>query len=125
MARAPAPPETIHERHAAIVELRPRLDVREDLEPPGSDVRSGIDPVALAQWGKAPRVFSSTGLRIAAFLLALLGSAAVIGWAFFETGTLPLIGVLAVEGAFARAGRPRPTRADGHRRGLRTTSFPG
>jgi hypothetical protein len=100
---SPAAPETIHERHAAIVELRPRLDLREDLELLGSDVRSGIDPVVLAQWGKTPRVFSSIGLRFAAFLLALLGSAAVVGWAFFETGALPLIGVLALDGAFALA----------------------
>ena len=42
---APASPETlIHERHEAIIELRPRLDLREDLELLGSDVRSGIDP---------------------------------------------------------------------------------
>jgi hypothetical protein len=106
---SPAAPETIHERHAAIVELRPRLDLREDLELLGSDVRSGVDPVALAQWGKTPRVFSSTGLRIAAFLLAVLGTAAVVGWAFFGTGALPLIVVLALEGAFAfaLAGRVR------------------
>ena len=63
---------------------------------------------ALIPWpshnGERPRALpSSTGLRIAAFLLALLGSAAVIGWAFFETGTLPLIGVLAAEGVFALA----------------------
>ena len=40
----PARPETIAERHAAVIELRPRLDLREDLELLGADVRTGIDP---------------------------------------------------------------------------------
>ncbi len=98
---APAPPETLHERHAAVTELRPRLDLREDLELLGSDVRSGIDPEALASWGKAPRVFAGSRLSIAAAVLALLGSAAVIGWAFFELGVIPLLVTLAIEIAFA------------------------
>jgi hypothetical protein len=106
---APAPPETLLERHEAMTELRPRLDLREDLELLGLDVRSGIDPEALAVWGKAPRVFPGSGLRIAAALLAVFGLAAVIGWAFFEFGTIPLLTVLAIEVAFGLwlAGRVR------------------
>jgi hypothetical protein len=94
---------------SAITELRPRLDLREDLELLGSDVRSGIDPEALAGWGKAPRVFPGRGLRMAAVVLALFGLAAVIGWAFFELGTIPLLIVLAIEVAFGLwlAGRVR------------------
>ena len=88
---APALPETLTKRHEALTELRPRLDLREDLELLGSDVRSGIDPEALAAWGKAPRVFPGSGLRIAAAILALLGAAEVIGWAFFESGVIPLL----------------------------------
>ncbi|MGC8639143.1 MAG: MutS-related protein [Isosphaeraceae bacterium] len=98
---APASPEDLRERHEAVVELRPRLDLREDLELLGSDVRSGIDPVALADWGKTPRVFRGIGPRIVAAILALCGLAALIGWAFFETGLLPLLGVVTVEGLFA------------------------
>ena len=48
----PASPETIAERQAAVTELRPRLDLREDLELLGSDVRAGIDPTALASWAR-------------------------------------------------------------------------
>ena len=40
------------QRHEAISELRPRLDLREDLELLGTDVRSGIDPDALAELGQ-------------------------------------------------------------------------
>ena len=42
---APASREEIHERHEAIDELRPRLDLREDLELLGAEVRAGLDPV--------------------------------------------------------------------------------
>jgi hypothetical protein len=99
---APASPEALRERHEAVTELRPRLDLREDLELLGSDVRSGIDPVALADWGKAPRVFPGIGLRIAALILAVAGFSALVGWAFFETGLIPLLAVVAVEASFAR-----------------------
>jgi len=42
---APAGLETIAERHEAIRELRPQLDLREDLELLGVEVRQGIDPL--------------------------------------------------------------------------------
>ena len=58
---APAMPGAIAERHEAIDELRPRLDLREDLELLGSEVRAGIDPAALAAWCAAPRVFARSG----------------------------------------------------------------
>jgi len=48
----------ILERQAAITELRPRLDLREDLELLGQEIRIGIDPAALKAWGKAGRVGS-------------------------------------------------------------------
>lgn len=98
---APSPPEAIRERHEAVNELRPRLNLREDLELLGSDVRSGIDPVALAEWGKSPRVFRAVAPRIIAAILAVCGFSALIGWAFFDAGLLPLVSVAAVEGLFA------------------------
>ena len=98
---APALSETLSQRHEAVNELRPKLDLREDLELLGSDVRSGIDPEALAAWGTAPRAFRGSGLRIAAAILAFLGSAAVIGWAFLELGVIPLLLSLTIEIGFA------------------------
>jgi hypothetical protein len=99
---APASPEAIRTRHAAISELRPRLDLREDLELLGVEVRSGIDPAALASWGSASRVFPGHGVPIAAAVLGALATTAVIGWLFFDTGLLPLLLVSIVEVAFAR-----------------------
>ena len=50
----PASAEEIRSRHAAIDELRSRLDLREDLAVLGPEVREGLHPEALAAWGEAP-----------------------------------------------------------------------
>ena len=50
----PAGIEVIADRHRAVDELRPRLDLREDLELLGAEVRAGLDPEALAAWCAAP-----------------------------------------------------------------------
>ena len=76
----PARPETIAERHAAVIELRPRLDLREDLELLGADVRAGIDPAALSAWGASARVFGGRGLPAAAAVLAILAVGTLAGW---------------------------------------------
>lgn len=77
----PASPETIRERQAAIDEIRPRLDLREDIELLGRDVRAGIEPAALVDWGAEPRVFAGVGPRIALAVLGALGL--VVGvWSF-------------------------------------------
>ena len=99
---APAAVETIRQRHTAVAELRPALDLREDLELLGVEVRGGIDPAALAAWGKTPREFPRRTVFLVAVILAVLGTAAVVGWLFYDTGLLPLLLTLAVDGAFAQ-----------------------
>jgi hypothetical protein len=110
----PANVDTIAERHRAVEELRPRLDLREDLELLGSEVRAGIDPDALAAWCASPRTLAGWGLPVAAVSLALLGTAALIGWLFIGTGLLPLLVVamvdLGLDAVIAR--RIRPVLAD-------------
>ena len=69
---APASTLTIRERNEAIAELRPRLDLREDLELLGVEVRAGIDPGALAAWGTARRVFPGSAVPIAAAILGIV-----------------------------------------------------
>ncbi|WP_250846804.1 MutS-related protein [Aquisphaera insulae] len=97
----PSPPDEIARRQAAIDELRPRLDLREDLELLGSDVRSGIDPERLAEWGRSPRLLESTPLRLLAAILAAAGAATLVGWLFLGTGIYLFLGVLGLEAAFA------------------------
>ncbi len=99
---APASHETIAERHAAIRELRPQLDLREDLELLGVEVRQGIHPAALAEWGTATRSFPGPGITILATIFGVLGTAAVAGWLFFDFGLVPLLVVLLAGGVFTR-----------------------
>jgi hypothetical protein len=75
----PATPETIRERHAAIDEIRTRLDLREDIELLGRDVRAGIEPAALVEWGAEPRIFPGVGPRIALAILGAFGLIAGVG----------------------------------------------
>jgi hypothetical protein len=99
----------IRDRHAAISELRPRLDLREDIELLGVEVRSGIDPSALADWGSEKRAFAGPAVPIAAFILGAIGTAAVIGWLFYDTGLLPVLLIAIIDVAFVRALSSRVT----------------
>ncbi len=63
---APAPPETLSQRHDAVTELRPRLDLREELELLGSDRPLGNRPRGPVRLGKDPARFPGRGLRVTA-----------------------------------------------------------
>jgi len=77
----PASPSEIHARQEAIAELRPRLDLREQLALVGEDLRSRIDPLALAAWCERPPVFLSPPARAAAVALAALAVITAGVWA--------------------------------------------
>ena len=70
---SPASPETARTRQRAVDELRPRLDLREDLAITGEEARTGVDPVSLAAWGEAPAAMETGGLRVTLWLLTALG----------------------------------------------------
>jgi hypothetical protein len=94
---SPAPVSVIEERHKAIVELRPRLDLREDLGLLGGDVRAGLDPDALTAWGIAPRVFGGMLLRVVAVVLSGFAVVSLVGWEAFELGPRPFALAVALE----------------------------
>ena len=76
----PATAEEVRRRQAAVVELRPKLDLREDLALLGEDVRSGLHADALRRWGAAPPVQVSAFARWATILLSVATTAALIGY---------------------------------------------
>jgi hypothetical protein len=78
---APADPEVVRMRHAAVTELGPMLDLREDLAVLGEDVRTGVHPEALAAWGEEPPLLESRPARIAAFIIPCLVAASGVLWA--------------------------------------------
>ena len=66
----PAPLVEVRKRQEAVAELRPRIDLREDLGILGTDVRSGVHPDALVSWGAVPPSLTSRWARWVAGLLA-------------------------------------------------------
>jgi hypothetical protein len=100
---APATVGIIVERQRAITELRPRLDLREDLELLGQDIRTGIDPGGLKTWGSADRVFTGTAVPIVAMAVAVAGTFALVGWLMYgRVGLVILLIILAMDGVLAR-----------------------
>jgi MutS domain V len=97
---APAEIEVVRARQAAVAELRPQLDLREDLALLGEGVRSGEDAQALAAWAAAPPWRISRFLRLAAIALAALAMTTLILWAV-GYGWLPFLFALMLGRAFA------------------------
>ncbi|HZU36827.1 MAG TPA: hypothetical protein VFA18_12990, partial [Gemmataceae bacterium] len=83
-----APPEEIRARQVAVAELRPLLDLREDLALLGGDVPAGVDFKALAHWGAEPPLLTARWPRWAALLLGTLTTTALAGWLLALFGLL-------------------------------------
>jgi hypothetical protein len=79
----PASAEEISARQVAIVELRERLDLREDLAVRGESVRVGIQPDALVAWAEAEGLFASITERVTATVLAALWILSLVAWALW------------------------------------------
>jgi len=77
---APAPLDEIRARQAAVTELRPRLDLREELAVAGEDVRSEVRPSALMAWAEAPSSASPAVVRAVAGVLGAVWLVAVALW---------------------------------------------
>ena len=63
--KSPAAPDVVRARHAAVEELRDRVDLREELAIVAEEARSGVDPVHLAHWGEAPAALRQSALPLA------------------------------------------------------------
>lgn len=97
---APATLAEIRDRHAAIEELRYRLDLREDLALLGEEARSSLESEPLPRWGEQPPLIESGPLRVLASALAVTMVAALVGWLVFDLSRAVPLGVLALEAAF-------------------------
>lgn len=73
----PAPPDVVRARQAAVDELTPNLDLREDLAVLGDDTRAAIDTRTLAGWGTAPPAFESAALLTAGRMASVAGALAL------------------------------------------------
>jgi hypothetical protein len=87
----PANPETVRERHEAVDELRPRLDLREQLAAAAEEARTGVDPIGLAAWGEGPALLEGSGTRAATFVfsvLGVMGAAALFTFLAYQLGVV-------------------------------------
>jgi hypothetical protein len=76
---SPAESATVLARQQAVDELRPRIDLREELAVVAEQARTSVDPVSLAAWGESPSPLSpSLGARLWLFTaFGILGLAAL------------------------------------------------
>jgi hypothetical protein len=98
---SPSEPVVVRDRQLAVAELRPQLDLREDLALLGADVPSGVNQDALTTWGSAPPVLVTPALRWLAFLLTGLTVAAIAGWLSGHTPVSLVMAGLLLQGGLA------------------------
>lgn len=98
---APASSDEVAARHLAVEELRPLLDLREDLAALGATVRSSLDPDATAAWGEAPEVRFPAGAR---YIAPVLVAGMVILFGLYMVGVFtrtPFLAALLLEMGYA------------------------
>jgi hypothetical protein len=108
---APAEPEEIPARQVAVAELRPALDLREDLAVLGGDIAGSLHAERLRAWGEAPPALSGRALPAVACVLAAVAVAALAAWTLGAAGPAPFALALAAEAALALPLRARVLRA--------------
>jgi len=109
--RTAGEPDELRQRRAAIEELRPMLDLREQLAVLGTDYRVGVNPGHLTAWAIAPVNAFSPAFRRSAFVLSVLMAAALLWWFATEfvgiEATRVVVGIGAIVGALALSVRKR------------------
>jgi hypothetical protein len=105
--RTPADPHTIRARQAAVGELAPALDLREDLALLGDDLRAELSSEHLREWGEAPPRLTSSALRGVALFLPGVTLLALLAWIFTGAGPFPFEAALVIQTGFALALRAR------------------
>jgi len=75
---APADPDTIRLRQAAVAELRPRLDLREELAASSTELRAEVAPDRLVAWGGRAATLTGPAIPLIAGLLSLMTIASLV-----------------------------------------------
>jgi hypothetical protein len=106
---APADPDALRARQQAVAELRPRIDLREQLALVGETAGPGLHPEALLDWGESAPPAPALGLRIAAAASSLVSGALAVSL-YFGVPPFLLLLVLAIQSGFAVTLRGRVRR---------------
>ncbi len=88
---APASPDQVHSRQAAMTDLRTRLDLREDLAVLAEEAHSLAPADVLAAWGEGEPLLASGVLRFASAMLACVWLLSLAAWAVWGLGYPALV----------------------------------
>jgi hypothetical protein len=95
----PAGIDVVRARQAAVTELRPKLDLREDLALLGEGVPSGESARGLSAWANGPYWNISPWIRPAAIVISLLTIVTLVLW-FLGFSAIPFVSVLLIRQVF-------------------------
>jgi hypothetical protein len=107
---APASPDQVRARQAAVVHLRSRLDLREDLALLAEEARSLAPAEVLAAWGEGEPLLASGLLRFVSAMLAGLWLVSLAAWMVWALG-YPALVVSAINVSLNLAYRRRMRKA--------------
>src|SRR5581483_699306 len=100
-------PQAIRARQAAVAELAPLLDLREDLAIAAADAAGPADTERVRAWGAAPATGPSWAAALAAGAASLATLAAVVAGLAFDLGAAPFFAAVAVQAAIEASQRRR------------------
>lgn len=98
---APSSNAVLRARHGAVDELRPRLDLREEIALLGEDMRGALDPAGLTAWAARPAWQVSAAMRLACAVVPVFTVVAALSWYFSGTPALPWLLSTAIQLALA------------------------
>jgi len=106
---APAPPDVVLARQAAVRELTPDLELREQLAVEGDQMRAAVDPTVIGAWAVMPGTLPGRGVETLVRMVTLSWFGALVWWR--QGGpAVPFLALLGAQGLLALALRPRVLR---------------
>jgi hypothetical protein len=100
---SPGEPKEVAERQESVKELRPCLDLREEIALMGDDLRAALDDRRLGAWGTEPALIFFPGARWIALVLAIAAVVTAITVLFEWTSLVPFLFVVLAELMFMMA----------------------
>ena len=104
---APAAPDEIAGRQEAVIEVRDRLDLREEVAVLASVLSPEIEVAALDEWGRRPPRLAGRMVPVLAALLGIADLAVMLAWLFGPLSGRAALPVLAMSGLLALLYRRR------------------
>jgi len=96
---APAAADVVKDRQRAVEELRPHLELREELALIGERVAEGVHPEAFERWAGAAPARLPSWLRPVAGVLTATTTIVLVAWPLLGTGPVPLVIAALVQAA--------------------------